>query len=381
MILILQSIWLLPNGSDHGPALTFDKAGLRQCDPPLSILDNLPIIDSDSDSDSDGKEANDNDNYFKRPPAVNSSPVQMHCRLALEVTLLNSSTMILLQIDTYVINGKILRNQSTLYPGKTSIQGNPDVRSITAKIDCLLLRPLSSLGNGRFGCVRSIYHMGRPRPKELSNNEVLDENRRKKRELSNSQKLINSCKPNNTSKTATESTAVTTLDDTTCNNIDWQSSTMWEIDDLVLASTIPSQYDNNNSNIFEEVDGNTITYTYRIDSICPLGYNPMKQVVCPRCIGWISMYEPASSLKLCEEKSGSSSSKSGEGPISHISPYSFCIDVARGSRPMVAFAACPRSDEFVNSDNDESDGNSTADLEEGASNNDRNGWKDAQRSM
>ena len=151
---------------------------------------------------------------------MNSSPVQMHCRLALEVPLLNnSSTMILLQIDTYVIKGKILRNQSTLYPGKTSIQGNPDVRSITAKIDCLLLRPLSSLGNGRFGCVRSIYHMGRPRPKELSNNEVLDENRRKKRELSNSQKLINSCKPNNTSKTATESTAVTTLDDTTCNNI------------------------------------------------------------------------------------------------------------------------------------------------------------------
>ena len=49
------------NGSDHGLALTFDKAGLRQCDPPLSILDNLPIIDSDSD----GKEANDNDNYFK----------------------------------------------------------------------------------------------------------------------------------------------------------------------------------------------------------------------------------------------------------------------------------------------------------------------------
>ena len=46
---------------------------------------------------------------------------------------------------------------------------------------------------------------------------------------------------------------------------------------------------------------------------------------------------------------------------------------------MVAFAACPRSDEFVNSDYDESDGNSTADLEESASNNDRNGWKDAKR--
>jgi hypothetical protein len=108
---------------------------------------------------SDGKEANDNDSYFKRPPAVNSSPVQMHCRLALEVPLLNNSStiMILLQIDTYVIKGKMLRNQSMLYPGKkTSIQGNPDVRSITAKIDCLLLRQLSSLGHGRFGCHKDV---------------------------------------------------------------------------------------------------------------------------------------------------------------------------------------------------------------------------------
>jgi len=40
--------------------------------------------------------------------------------------------------------------------------------------------------------------------------------------------------------------------------------------------------------------------------------------------------------------------KTAKEPLPHISPYSFFVDVSRGSRPMVAFAACPRSDEFVN---------------------------------
>ena len=345
-------------GNDCGRAMTFDEAGLCPCHPPLSILDDLPIEDYPSSTST--AETNNDEYYFKRPPAVDSSPVQMHCRLAMEVPLLSdddsSSTMILLQIDTYVIKGNILRSQSTLYPGKSSIQGNPDVRSITAKIDCLLLRPLASLGNGRFGRVDTIYHMGRPRPRS-----VVATTKMKKRELSRSQRLINSCKP--TIAAAVENAALP-LDETTCNNLDWQCNSMWEIDDLVPSCSIPTKYDNTNN--FEEGDGQSISYTYRKDDICPLGYNPMKQVVCPRFIGWISTYEPASLL--------STENSAGGQPIAHISPYSFCIDVARGHRPMVAFAACPRSDEFANS------GDSDSDSEQHDAKNDvSNGWKDAQR--
>ncbi len=339
------------DGNDHGRAMTFDEAGLRPCHPPLSILDDLPI-----DSFSCSTTADKNDKYyFKRPPAVDSSPVQMHCRLAMEVSLsdASSSTMILLQIDTYMIKGNILRTQSTLYPGKSSIQGNPDVRSITAKIDCLLLRPLASMGNGRFGRVDTIYHMGRPRPRSIPTTN-------KGVELSRSQMLINSCKP--ITATAAEN-ATLPLDETTCNNLDWQCNSMWEIDDLVPACSIPSEYDSTNN--FEEGDGQSISYTYRKDDICPLGYNPMKQVVCPRFIGWISTYEPAS---LFSAENGG-----GGMPIAHISPYSFFIDVARGHSPMVAFAACPRSDEFANSDDSDSDS------EQDVKNEDGNGWKDAQR--
>jgi len=347
-------------GRDHGPALTFDEVGLKPSDPPLSILDALPIIEDPSASNTKIY------NYFKRPPAIASSPVQMHCRLAMEVPLLSSSdsSMILLQIDTYIINGNVLRTQSTLYPTtKSSIQGNPDVRRITAKIDCLLLRPLASLGNGRFGMVRTIYHMGRPRPREET----------QKRKLSRSQKLINSCKPTTTRTTTTvaageeDNSVSKILDESTCNNIDWESNSMWEIDDLVPASVLPPEYEYTDSSHtkFEEGDGQTISYTYRMDDICPLGYNPMKQCVCPRFIGWISTY--------CADEEGSGQ------PIAHISPYSFCIDVARGSRPMLAFAACPRSDEFDNSDDDKCDSNSEKQQSTNNKKNDSNGWKDAQR--
>ena len=341
-------------GCDHGSALTFDEVGLKPCDPPSSILDALPIIEDPSASIT----------YFKRPPAIASSPVQMHCRLAMEVPLLSSSdsTMILLQIDTYIIHGNVLRTQSTLYPTtKSSIQGNPDVRQITAKIDCLLLRPLASLGLGRFGVVRTIYHMGRPRPREAT----------QKRKLSRSQELINSCKPTTTRTTAAaagekDNTVSKLLDGSTCNNIDWESNSMWEVDDLVPASVLSPKYEYTDSSNtkFEEGDGQTISYTYRKDDICPLGYNPMKQCVCPRFIGWISTY--------CPDEEGSGQ------PIAHISPYSFCIDVARGSRPMLAFAACPRSDEFDNSD-DKYDSKSEQQQSTNNKKNDSNGWKDAQR--
>ncbi|KAL7543846.1 hypothetical protein ACHAWF_007461 [Thalassiosira exigua] len=341
-------------GERCGPARTFEAAGLRPCRAP-AVLSSLPAPKKRPAGRTGGT------NEHGRPPAVESSPVQMHCRLALEVPLLSKtrtqmqtdsnggeedtvSSMLLLQVDTYVIKGCTLRKQTTLYPGRTTLQGNPDVRSITAKIDCLLLRPLASLGNGRFGRVERIYHMGRPRPRA-----------RRRAAFSKSQVLINGCNPND----KTRSGAGVELNESTCDNVDWESGAMWEIDDLVAADEI---HDGARD---VEGDGETITYTYRVDPCCPLGYNPMKQVVCPRFIGWISTYEPGSL------HNGDGGVDMADAAIPHISPYSFFMNVAHGSRPIVAFAACPRSDEFANSDDDSS----------GGVDGDKIGarWKDAQR--
>ncbi|KAL7516420.1 hypothetical protein ACHAWX_001440 [Stephanocyclus meneghinianus] len=337
-------------GENCGPAKTFCEAGLKPCFPSSSLqstLDSLPhpilspsskMTNNDGDSRHDCRQLSHCNGALKRPPAVESSPVQMHCRLIAEVDLLMSqpthrlqSTMILLQVDTYVIHPSILREQTTLYPNSISIQGNPDVRKITAKIDCLLLSPLASLGNGKFGSVRRIYHMGRPRPKILSDQEAFHED--------------------------------------TCNRIRWEDCSKWEIDNLVPTvgtDNAPSSDPTCNSHHGNVLDGGTpITFTYRLDPYCPLGYNPMKQVVCPRFIGWISTYEP-SSLQHCSQV-----------PIAHISPYSFFIDVARGSRPMVAFAACPRTDELVDSDNEDVHGNHAGNQSKDGNYDDI--WKDAQR--
>ena len=57
-----------------------------------------------------------------------------------------------------------------------------------------------------------------------------------------------------------------------------------------------------------------------------LGYNPLKQIAQPRPVGWISTY-------------GSGGGGDGGGNrVAHIAPYSFFGDVARGDRPMVAYA-------------------------------------------
>lgn len=122
------------------------------------------------------------------------------------------------------------------------------------------------------------------------------------------------------------------LNENTCNNTSWETGSLWEIDQLVPLDSLYHIFFN------AKGDGETITHTYRLDTCCPLGYNPM---------GWISIYwlistnEP-NSLHNATNSHG----KRQEDLIHHISPYSFFIDVARGSRPMVAFAAFPRSDEF-----------------------------------
>ncbi|KAL7508223.1 hypothetical protein ACHAXN_006468 [Cyclotella atomus] len=305
---------------ENRPSKTFSEARLKECYPTESlqkVLDSLPdpFLSNNLQSKDNNKSTKQ-----KRPPAVDSSPVQMHCRLITEVPLYGTKTMILLQVDAYVMHQSVLRKQTTLHPNPISIQGNPDVRKITAKIDCLLLAPLASLGNGKFGTVNRIYHMGRPRPKI--------------------------CRVNNE------------LNEETCNEVGWEDGTKWDIENLLPAeSNVTSELSYNNS------DQVPVTYTYRVDHHCPLGYNPMKQVVCPRFVGWISTYEPAS-LKRQEN----SDDHGTDGPTAHISPYSFFMDVARGSRPMVAFAACPRSDEFDDSDDETNTPTTQSD-----------NWKDAQR--
>jgi flavin reductase (DIM6/NTAB) family NADH-FMN oxidoreductase RutF len=347
-----REIWAVKSmmasrGEKSGPAKTFREARLEPCSPPI-VLSCLPCPNN-VNPEMEGS------HYWKRPPAVEYSPVHMHCRLILDVPLETNeardegedSSMLLLQIDTYVIKGEVLHTQSCLYSGQPTIHGNPDVRNITAKIDCLLVRPLASLGNGKFGRVGCIYHMRRPMP--------LPKNGRK----------ITS-KHEDSARDEKFSDLENDLNEKTCNNTSWETGSLWEIDQLVLVDS------NYKMNFNTKGDGETITYTYRLDTCCPLGYNPMKQVVCPRFIGWISTYEP-NSLRNATNSHG----KRLEDLIHHISPYSFFIDVARGSRPMVAFAACPRSDEFADSDDDKSSPAISDQCNSGADNR-KDAWRDVE---
>jgi flavin reductase (DIM6/NTAB) family NADH-FMN oxidoreductase RutF len=56
----------------------------------------------------------------------------------------------------------------------------------------------------------------------------------------------------------------------------------------------------------------------------PLGFDPIKAIVVPRPIGWISTYYESPTDNVL---------------VPHIAPYSFYMDVARGLAPMVALSA------------------------------------------
>ena len=85
-------------------------------------------------------------------------------------------------------------------------------------------------------------------------------------------------------------------------------------------------------------DYRTVTFDYRTEERCELGYNPLKQIVQPRPVGWISTYE-------------------AETRVAHIAPYSFFADVGRGDRPLVAFGSSRRpSDELKDAHKDAEEG-------------------------
>ena len=253
-----------------------------------------------------------------------------------------SPSMILLQADTYVIRGDVIWKKWDDAPTvrKTSTHGNHDLRDVDGRIDCLLLRPLASLGNARFGVVGRIYHTGRPIPSVGSD-----------------------CDDGATTSVSLGMNA------NNCYDACWESASMWDIESIY------------NIAFMNRGNGETVEYTYRLDERCALGYNPMKQGVCPRFIGWISTYEP-DLLFPCNGSEDDDTTTSRRGRrttdrIPHISPYSFFIDVARGSRPMVAFAACPRSDEFDDSDDDDDAANSNNQSDDHRHGGDRR--KDVQR--
>ena len=175
-----------------------------------------------------------------RPPAVESSPIKMYCRLSEIVDLGNDQHLVLLEVESFVISKTVLSQ-----PDETS------TRKTLAKIDAELMQPVASMGNGQFATMDRLHLMLRPK----------------------------------------------------------QTKETWISDPFAVASPTVGPGD------FSDVE-----YVFRNDT-SNLGYNPIKAVVLPRPIGWISTYTDNSRA------------------IPHVAPYSFFSDVGRGDRPMVAFSS------------------------------------------
>lgn len=86
------------------------------------------------------------------PCAVEASPIHMYCSLAERVDFGDGESMIVLTVETFVVDGSVLSDPSESMKG----------RSITAKIDAELIRPVVSIGNDRFSPLGEIRSMSRP---------------------------------------------------------------------------------------------------------------------------------------------------------------------------------------------------------------------------
>lgn len=203
-----------------------------------------------------------------RPPSVSSSPVKLHCSLVDVTDLPDNRGMVILEVDTFEIRKEVLRATETSKKAKD--EKKPGGRLVTAKVEADLMRPISSLGNGKFGRLEGVYDMYRP------------------------------------TKVTAEDGSISWA------NHEFQKSTPRDGDGGERLSSLGS--------------GDTIEFTYLSGENCILGYNPTKQVILPRPIGWISTYEKSQR-------------------IPHVAPYSFFADVGRGKRPMVAFVSMARRGE------------------------------------
>jgi flavin reductase (DIM6/NTAB) family NADH-FMN oxidoreductase RutF len=140
-------------------------------------------------------------------------------------------------------------------------------RKIVALVDAEKLAPLVSLGQGRYVAMDRLYAL--MRPSETETGEWISDDLQVKE---------NSTTLNSDKESSTNSDSISDLP----NFIEWTTS-----------------------------------------EPCPLGFDPIKAIVIPRPIGWISTYH---------------------NEIAHVAPYSFFMDVCHadgteGSCPMVAFAA------------------------------------------
>lgn len=300
---------------------SLEDLGLEAQDVPTSLI-------SYDDNASTTRTTNNNNTVMKRrrrPPGIKSSPIQMHCKLVMDIELNIPNTnshdstnnynnnklqegpkkeqqsILMLEIEHFFIRGDVLRKQPSV-PRQTVIytHDNPDVRKISAKIEADLVQPVCSLGPHKFGQLEQdgIYHMCRP-----------------------IRSLIGS---------ATTHDSTNNLND---NNS--SSSNTWIVDTFRKMKPIHTTTTSSTVTHLANVE-----FNYRNEPYCKLGYNPTKQIVAPRPIGWLSTY--------AKEGEGSTDTK-----ISHIAPYSFFIDVGRGDETsMVAFIACHREDD---DDDDEDD--------------------------
>jgi flavin reductase (DIM6/NTAB) family NADH-FMN oxidoreductase RutF len=90
------------------------------------------------------------------PVAIATAPIKMHCSLENVVDLGDGEGMVLLTVETFVVDGSVLS------PPTESMK----VRSIKAKIDAELIKPVVGLGNGTFSPLAGLRSM--PRPKKLA---------------------------------------------------------------------------------------------------------------------------------------------------------------------------------------------------------------------
>eukprot|EP00816_Leptocylindrus_hargravesii_P009187 CAMPEP_0196812856 /NCGR_PEP_ID=MMETSP1362-20130617/31713_1 /TAXON_ID=163516 /ORGANISM="Leptocylindrus danicus, Strain CCMP1856" /LENGTH=503 /DNA_ID=CAMNT_0042188781 /DNA_START=387 /DNA_END=1898 /DNA_ORIENTATION=- len=202
-----------------------------------------------------------------RPPSVSSSPVKLHCSLVEITDLPDNRGLVILEVDTYEIGKEVL---STSGSSKKSSSGG---RQVTARVEADLMKPISSLGNGKFGRLEGVYDMYRP-------------------------------------------SKVTAKD----GSISWVNQ--------VFIKSRPRDEQDADEDYLSSLggSGDAVEFTYLEEEGCILGYNPTKQVILPRPIGWISTYEK-------------------NQRIPHVAPYSFFTDVGRGKRPLVAFVSMARRGE------------------------------------
>lgn len=110
------------------------------------------------------------------PVVVETSPIHMFCELHATVPLTENEDMVVLTVETFVIDGSI---QSV--PTK-EMKKRPGVVS---KIDADMIKPIVSMGGGRFTPMKSLRSMPRPKKGEDGawSSKLFDENPEKSEEV------------------------------------------------------------------------------------------------------------------------------------------------------------------------------------------------------